>query len=199
MKYASVRNLPSASLATTAYWENFLDADQLDYLCKLVDAATEPGGIGATDHPVVDASVRRSCIAWLERNHETDAIWERVADAVSRANATYFQYALDGFFEPGQLTRYDAEVSGHYDWHQDVILESSGVMRKLSCALLLNDPSEFTGGEFLLKANSDAPDVVEQKRGRMWCFPAWMLHKVTPVTSGRRKTLVFWVGGPPFR
>jgi PKHD-type hydroxylase len=73
------------------------------------------------------------------------------------------------------------------------------VPRKLSMSLLLSDPSEFEGGEFEVKTDSDIPINLEQKRGRAWFFPSWALHRVTPVTKGVRKSLVLWVGGPPFK
>ena len=66
-------------------------------------------------------------------------------------------------------------------------------------ALLLNDPSEFEGGKFKIKTNSDSEQELELKKGRAWFFPSWTLHKVTPVTKGVRKSLVVWVGGPSFK
>lgn len=199
MKYADVLNFPSESLYDTAYWDNFLSDEQLAYLNRLADEASVDAGIGLNEEHAINPCVRSSRIAWLPRTVETDSVWDNVAHAVSRVNATYFQYKLDGFFEPGQITRYSADMAGHYDWHRDSDLRQTGVLRKLSCAILLNDPSEFTGGSFLVKAESDTPVEMEQRRGRMWCFPSWMLHKVSQVTAGSRKSLIFWVGGPPFR
>jgi PKHD-type hydroxylase len=33
----------------------------------------------------------------------------------------------------------------------------------------------------------------------MTIFPSCIMHRVTPVTKGVRKSLVFWVGGTPYR
>jgi PKHD-type hydroxylase len=71
--------------------------------------------------------------------------------------------------------------------------------RKLSMAMLLSDPSEFEGGEFQVKTTSDDVQTLEVKKGRAWFFPSYMLHRVTPVTKGVRRSLVLWVGGPQFK
>jgi PKHD-type hydroxylase len=65
--------------------------------------------------------------------------------------------------------------------------------------MLLSDPSEFEGGELQVKPYSDEVQTLEIKKGRAWFFPSYMLHKVTPVTKGTRRSLVLWVGGPAFK
>jgi septal ring factor EnvC (AmiA/AmiB activator) len=40
---------------------------------------------------------------------------------------------------------------------------------------------------------------LEQKKGRAWFFPSWVLHQVTPITRGVRKSAVLWAGGPAFK
>jgi PKHD-type hydroxylase len=64
---------------------------------------------------------------------------------------------------------------------------------------MLSDPSEFEGGQLEIKVNNDDPVTLEQKRGRAWFFPSYVLHRVTPVTKGPRRSLVLWVGGPEFK
>ena len=66
-------------------------------------------------------------------------------------------------------------------------------------ALLLNDVTEFEGGFFQVKNENDKIKTLEMKKGRAWFFPSYTLHRVTPVTKGIRKSLVIWVGGPPFK
>ena len=65
--------------------------------------------------------------------------------------------------------------------------------------LMLSDPSEFEGGELQIKTDSDDAITLEQKKGRAWFFPSYILHRVTPVTRGIRRSLVLWVGGPEFK
>ena len=42
-------------------------------------------------------------------------------------------------------------------------------------------------------------EEVLNSRGNLVAFPSYVLHQVTPVTSGIRKSLVAWGAGPKFR
>jgi PKHD-type hydroxylase len=66
-------------------------------------------------------------------------------------------------------------------------------------SLLLSDIKDFDGGEFQVKMANNNAHVLEQKQGRAWFFPSYTLHRVAPVTKGVRRSLVLWVGGPPFK
>ena len=44
-----------------------------------------------------------------------------------------------------------------------------------------------------------SPDSISKIRGLVCGFPSFRLHRVTPVTSGIRKTIVIWVSGPAFK
>jgi PKHD-type hydroxylase len=36
-------------------------------------------------------------------------------------------------------------------------------------------------------------------RGTVIAFPSYVLHRVTPIIAGTRKSLVVWITGPKFR
>ena len=40
---------------------------------------------------------------------------------------------------------------------------------------------------------------VSQVRGTAVIFPSFLVHRVAPVISGVRKSLVSWISGPPFK
>ena len=70
--------------------------------------------------------------------------------------------------------------------------------RKLSMSLLLND--EFEGGELEIANPLQMESfTVELKAGTVAVFPAWVKHRVKPVTSGTRYSLVAWMNGPQFK
>ncbi len=72
-----------------------------------------------------------------------------------------------------------------------------GKFRKLSSTLLLNDPSEFEGGDLELfqggSMNGPFPKA-ERRAGCVFIFPSFMMHRVAPVTKGVRKSLIVWYG-----
>ena len=86
----------------------------------------------------------------------------------------------------------------HYNWHVDVFpLSGLPMDRKLTAVCLLNDPSEFTGGEFQIRLYSEY--VAPLTKGSVIAFPSFLEHRVTPVTSGVRKSATMWLRGPRFR
>ena len=62
--------------------------------------------------------------------------------------------------------------------------------------LLLNDPSEFDGGELKIAGVETSPIM---KQGHATIFASFLQHKVTPITRGVRRSLVMWFGGEPFK
>ena len=83
-------------------------------------------------------------------------------------------------------------------WHMDcdVNMEHEPPVRKISMTLLLNDPSEFEGGDLELMAPGK---FAELKQGHAIIFASFINHRVNPVRRGTRQSLVVWFGGKPFR
>ena len=106
--------------------------------------------------------------------------------------------------ESAQFTEY--KPGQFYDWHPDMGTDPytegkwKGRYRKLSTTLLLNDPSEFDGGTLEFHHNRDQLTVCDQldMKGSLVVFPAFVYHKVNPVTRGIRYSLVTWNCGFPF-
>ena len=184
-----------------AFWEGFLAAEDINLLLAQPEWLKLQRGCvgGSAGSHEVNADVRASEIAWLGMKPELAHIWEKLATAVAEVNRRFFHFDLTGFHEPMQLGLYVEEQAGHYDWHTDASPMDASVPRKLSLAMLLSDPSEFEGGEFQVKTCNDEAQTLECRRGRAWFFPSYTLHRVAPVTKGVRRSLVLWIGGPPFK
>ena len=73
-------------------------------------------------------------------------------------------------------------------------------MKNLSVSLILNRKDEYTGGSLQMITPSGISidniitprDVEDQEQGTLIVFPSSMIHQVTPVLSGVRKSLVLW-------
>ena len=107
------------------------------------------------------------------------------------ANNDYFKYDLDHFDKGIQITKYDPD--GHYQWHRDCL---DGKSRKLSISLVLNDG--YTGGEIELESKPQA-FLFDPRAGEAIVFPSWIPHRVRPVKTGHRVSLVAWMNGPDFK
>lgn len=187
-------------LAPYAYWENFLSNEDIKTILSLREwHITTQAEVGSTSAGIVDKNIRNSKISWMGYTNDTVEIWNKILNVINMVNHQYFHYDLSGCHEPAQLTLYNSNNQEHYNWHTDCSLSDNNVPRKLSMSLLLSDTSEFTGGELELLVDSERPVQLSQVKGRAWFFPSYTLHRVAPVTSGIRRSLVLWVGGPNFK
>ena len=124
-------------------------------------------------------------------------VYDRITQVVKDANEKYFKFDLWGFQEGMQFAEY-AAPTGRYETHIDRNFGTA--CRKLSTVLLLTDPKDYTGGELqLMLAGDKHPTPLTRTQGTLIMFPSFLPHRVTPVTKGKRHTLVGWVTGKPFK
>lgn len=144
-----------------------------------------------------EKDIRVSEVTWLDHSNDTDWLYDTLAFIANQLNGQFYKFDLFGFQEHMQYTVYDSEKEGHYTWHVDGGVKTASV-RKLSIVVQLSDPSEYEGGDLEI-LNGSEPTKIDKKKGLIAVFPSYMLHRVTPVTKGFRKSLVIWVTGPSFR
>lgn len=140
---------------------------------------------------------RSSIIRWLDAGREKDIV-SRIMSFVQSSNRSNFGADIVAPFEI-QFTEYQSTTKGHYDWHQDVWLESDRpYARKLSVVVQLSSATDYQGGEFEFFGVQN-PGTTFLDRGSMLIFPSFLQHRVLPVRDGNRKSLVTWVEGPNWR
>ena len=152
-------------------------------------------------------NIRNSKIAWID-NPALDIVLLRIAKQISVESGWNLSLRR---CDPIQYTEYDK--GGKYDWHTDQAPpmqdHRDGVLkvRKISLTLFINDPSEYEGGEFDVEyLGPDKNQGREEERyktfklpkGHAVFFQSDQWHRVRPVTSGIRKSLVVWFIGPPY-
>lgn len=142
----------------------------------------------------IDEVIRKNKLRWvpyLTADRDITWLYRKLAHFGARANDTY-RFDLLGMLESLQFTEY-IETGNHYAFHMDF---GNGSMsrRKLSMVLQLSDPAEYEGGELQL-LDGNTPQTVEKGLGHIVLFPSFTLHRVTPLQSGHRITLVSWING----
>ena len=81
----------------------------------------------------------------------------------------------------------------------DIGSKGTFTLRKLSVSIQLSDPASYEGGDLEINMGSFSKTAARDK-GALIIFPSYALHRVHPVTSGERHSLVAWiVGNAPFR
>lgn len=132
-----------------------------------------------------------------------------------------WRYEITGS-EAFQFTKYEGDKKQHYNWHFDgegdvwaarnftstpprnlreiTSPDLVGTVRKLSVSVVLND--DYEGGEFEtqhIESGKIEKHTIKPIKGDVIIFPAFLSHRVKPVTKGIRYSVVAWYAGPPFK
>jgi PKHD-type hydroxylase len=205
MNYLSFNPKEKAEITYPFCWHNGTFNDNelsaiKDY-CSVQNL--EQGVVVSKDGGHATSDNRRSEIKFIEPDNVNYWIFQRLSDTATEINNRYYGYDLTGF-DAIQYTEYNSQ--GHkYDWHMDLITgpaKGSNMIqtRKLSLIMPLSDPTEYEGGQFQIQNGlPEDPLTINQDKGTVIAFPSFMIHRVTPIISGVRKSLVIWIVGPKFK
>ena len=151
---------------------------------------------------------RKSNIVWMD----DPWIYKEIQPYVNTANINAgwnFQWDRS---ESCQFTKY--KLNQFYDWHCDSWVKpydkpespDHGKIRKLSVTVSLSDDTDYEGGDFEFDfrntdSGSNQPRLCKEIRpkGSVVVFPSFVWHRVKPVTSGTRYSLVIWNLGKPWK
>jgi PKHD-type hydroxylase len=153
----------------------------------------------------VDTNIRDTAIQWAPKNDLVECILTRF---IMQAN----QEALWNFdiTEPEQVQIGRYKENQFYKQHIDCYIKGGDIIatgngggivipmlsqRKISASLLLNDESDYEGGDLIVLDET----VPTKKQGTIIVFPSFMAHHVTPVTRGVRYSAVCWMAGPKWK
>jgi PKHD-type hydroxylase len=157
----------------------------------------------------------------LKKKRDSDVVWlneswiyREIQPYIHRANENAgwnFQWDCS---EHCQFTKYNK--GQYYDWHRDGWGESYDTpkspnqhkkIRKLSVTLSLSDEKDYKGGDLEFDFGDTEPSKERAPRkcteiyskGSLVVFPSLVWHRVCPVESGTRYSLVMWNLGWPFK
>ena len=188
--------------------------DIVRYAKSIQDQMAVTGGLGnrkLNKKEIQDLKKKRdSDIVWLNERWIYNAIHPYIHAANRDANWN-FQW---DFSESCQFTKY--KKGQYYDWHCDSWdrpyhkpeePNSHGKQRKLSVTLSLSNDKDYKGGELEFDMRNQDPDKKRNvkkcteilPKGSLVVFPSFVWHRICPVKSGERNSLVIWNLGYPFQ
>ena len=188
------------------YFKKAIPSDQIDLIINLCEQKNLQQAKIDVEH-IIDKKKRDCSVSWCNDK----IIYDIINPFIQGANKNAGWNFEISWNEDCQYTVYNK--SQFYGYHIDVYTEPyknnnnknyDGKIRKLSMTLQLSDPPEYEGGEFYFKY-FDNEGVKEdnikdaKEKGTLIVFPSSVLHQVTPVTKGTRKSLVCWSLGYPFK
>lgn len=153
---------------------------------------------------------RNSNVVWLDDFWIYKEILPYVEEANKKAG---WNFDID-CSEVCQFTKYGP--GQYYGWHFDSHAKPYDVpqnkylhnkIRKISVTCNLTDPNNYIGGELEFNINNPEKNkkdnyitCAEAKfRGSIIVFPSFVWHRVKPVLTGKRYSLVIWNGGQNFK
>lgn len=177
------------------YYTNAFTPEELQKIEEIADKQPKiKGETGGGDKSGV-SEYRISDICWINQNPTSEWLYKKMAEYAMEANRQMWNFDIWGYHDSLQYTIYYGN-GGHYDWHADLGPGLSN--RKLSCVLQLSDPQEYEGGDLQMNIGGSILTVPKEK-GLLCFFPSFLLHRVTPLSSGIRKSLVTWLCGANLR
>ncbi|MBA6411728.1 Fe2+-dependent dioxygenase [Parahaliea sp. F7430] len=110
-------------------------------------------------------------------------------------HALFISAALPEKIYPPKFNSYSD--GGHYGTHVDSALMqlpgNLGTLRSdLSATLFLSESDEYAGGELSIETNFGAQQI-KLAAGDLVLYPSSSLHRVEPVSHGRRVSSFFWI------
>ena len=181
------------------YFEDGFSKEELKKIEKGVarlplNTATTVGGL--------NIDTRTSRVKWVPQENNWAWLYEKLADYALQANDSLWNFNLHTLPEQIQYTEYLGSKNGKYEWHQDI---GPGMLswRKVSITVQLSEPGEYEGGDLQVFQGGEYKEQnfinAPRKAGCVFIFPSYMLHRVTPVTKGIRKSFVLWSGGGHYK
>ncbi len=165
---------------------------------KIVDSVTEKQRLKWEQgvlNDKTDKSPRKSQIAWINDRKLSNLLAE-MANAINTRSGWNLKLET---VEPVQYGMYRSD--DYYNWHVDQHKQPNrGSVRKISMSLFLSN--DYEGGEFdldIYKPETDPRyESFKLPIGSAIFFQSDVWHRVRPVKSGVRKSIVAWFSGPAY-
>ena len=184
-----------------AIWKNLFTPEECDSIIeRAYQNEFEDSTVG---NPIyggqkINHDYRKSRIQWMGRDRFDD-VFDKLWKSTIEVNQEYFGFHID-FLPSLQFTEYDESYQGEFKHHNDMIwMTEHDRHRKLSCIIHLTDPNEFEGCQLNMECESQDFPLKDTDRGTVVWFHALATHWVTPITKGRRNSVVCWFEGPQWR
>jgi len=174
-------------------YENALTSAQINKLIENVKNLPLRKAQISNNYPA--ENIRRAQLASIPTTSEFKWLYSHVTNFIIECNQKNFGYNLT-HIQPIQYIEYHSSEKGmvhsHLDWYCD------SQPRKLSASIQLSNSTDYEGGDLIMNINLEKPFIASRIQGNATVFPSFLMHNVTPVTTGIRRALVIWCVGPEF-
>jgi len=172
--------------------KEFLSIDECDKILNfsLKNLDLKPGKIM---NNMLNEKTRKSSISFVNYDNIFPFLKARLVEKISeKIKLKGYEINFDG--SPFQFTEY--KVGEYYNWHTDS--SPDGEYAKRYCSVVIQLNSDYIGGDLQMKIDA-AEDIItfENGIGNLFVFLSEIYHRVTPVESDIRYSLVSWFSLKP--
>ncbi len=169
-----------------------LNAQQLQYCRHLLDKADWADGRITAGTQAAQVKNNRQL---PEELPEAKTLRLFVLEALSK-NAVFFSAALPKRIYPPLFNQYSG-LQNSFGKHVDNAIRTHpasaiNVRTDLSFTLFLNAPEEYEGGELVIE-DGIAGRAIKLAAGDLVLYPSYSIHRVEPVSSGKRLACFSWL------
>src|SRR5438105_13205209 len=146
-------------------WQGLFSEAELDAITRYGDTLALENAELSVGGAAYD-SIRKTLVAWVARNPQTEFFHRRLEEAVLALNARFFRFDLSGLAD-FQYALYGGPEGGHFAWHKDYGRDASDPLqepRKLTISLQLSDASDYEGCELQVRGGHKI-DTAPKERG----------------------------------
>ncbi|OWR00953.1 Fe2+-dependent dioxygenase [Sphingopyxis witflariensis] len=170
---------------------DLLSADELGEIRQTIDAADWIDGNVTSGH---QSALAKNNEQLPEDSDAAQRAGRMILDALGRS-PLFFASSLPLRIFPPLFNRYGE--GQEFDIHVDNAIRIKRgsefrIRSDLSVTLFLEAPEDYDGGELIVEDHYGAQRV-KLPAGHAVVYPSSSLHKVTPVTRGRRVASFFWL------
>jgi len=175
--------------------ENFLSVSQCQKLMRYLETgeATDSELAGNYKDNLVNKEVRNN----KEVIINNEKLNNKLKMVFELSNQSIWKYNIQEL-ERVRILKY--ENGGKYKWHTDCGAKETST-RKLTAIVQLSDETKYEGGnlEFGITDKSGKNNYTAPRtQGSVIIFPSFLSHRVTPIISGKRYSLITWMNGDCF-
>ena len=142
-------------------------------------------------HHDVPEHIHRKCLtSWLDVK-QSNFIEIGLKKIINNVNDMIWKFDVKNEWSSNiQFTKYS--VGGdHYDWHIDNF-QGDCSDRRLSIVYCLSKKSDYTGANFQIRKSDKSVYTTKFDYGDFIVFPSDKYHRVLPLKTGNRLTMVGW-------
>ena len=170
---------------------NFLSKKECEDLLQFsLTKELKPALVGGSE--VVNLKSRKSNVFFYDYSLDFPNLNEKLIE-IFKKEVNVKGYEIDFTNNMFQFTEYTTD--GYYNWHTD----SDAVMKERYCSMVIQVNDEYTGGELQIIDKDDNEITLEKGLGNLFIFYSHLTHRVKPIISGTRYSLVNWFKITPLK